>query len=417
MCEVLESEYIRTARAKGGVGKSGAFQACASQRDHSGSHDPGNGRCRIAWRSSVCGKCLRPAGIGTLAVQSVFNLDIPVIMGTVLFSATLVVIANLIVDVSYRWIDPDPVRVMSSPHDAGNVGNASAPRRNGTEAVPYSRNTEAAPERHGGRSLQSQYRRYCRERPPWRSFPGVCVRLLVEPIKTRTDGEPPMCGIFSPVVILLLCPVAALEAADRGVIKTAAPMSMAKLAAMVEAERAKWPTYDITPRAGDGRNLALGGEMGGASGHPRHAVPGSGGGGQLDRRLASMSYRLEYAIRQRFPHAPPIEFKSQTGNGCPWNYARGWISQFLLADQPDLILIYTHGDLDKLDLMLADIRRHSTADIVIPSLHLMGPDEDDPARWVETFSAGHNFEISAVRRCARNTASSLSRIAANWPNI
>ena len=34
-------------------------------------------------------------GIGTLAVQSVFSLDPPVIMGTVLFSATLVVGANL----------------------------------------------------------------------------------------------------------------------------------------------------------------------------------------------------------------------------------------------------------------------------------------------------------------------------------
>ena len=45
-------------------------------------------------------------GIGTLAVQSVFNLDVPIIMGTVLFSALLVVVANLIVDILYRWIDP-----------------------------------------------------------------------------------------------------------------------------------------------------------------------------------------------------------------------------------------------------------------------------------------------------------------------
>src|SRR5262249_12512281 len=45
-------------------------------------------------------------GIGTLAVQSVFNLDVPVIMGTVMFSATLVVTTNLLVDLLYRWIDP-----------------------------------------------------------------------------------------------------------------------------------------------------------------------------------------------------------------------------------------------------------------------------------------------------------------------
>ena len=41
-----------------------------------------------------------------LAVQSVFNLDVPMIMGTVLFSGTLVVTANLCVDLLYRWIDP-----------------------------------------------------------------------------------------------------------------------------------------------------------------------------------------------------------------------------------------------------------------------------------------------------------------------
>jgi len=45
-------------------------------------------------------------GIGTLAVQSVFNLDPPVIMGTVMFSATLVVGANWAVDLLYGLIDP-----------------------------------------------------------------------------------------------------------------------------------------------------------------------------------------------------------------------------------------------------------------------------------------------------------------------
>ncbi len=45
-------------------------------------------------------------GLGTLAVQSVSNLDVPVIMGTVMFSAVIVVAANLLVDLSYRWLDP-----------------------------------------------------------------------------------------------------------------------------------------------------------------------------------------------------------------------------------------------------------------------------------------------------------------------
>lgn len=45
-------------------------------------------------------------GMGALAVQSVLNLDVPMIMGTVLFAALMVVAANLIVDLLYRVIDP-----------------------------------------------------------------------------------------------------------------------------------------------------------------------------------------------------------------------------------------------------------------------------------------------------------------------
>src|ERR1035441_8184680 len=45
-------------------------------------------------------------GIGRLAAEAIFNLDIPVIMGTVLFSALLIVVVNLLVDLLYAWLDP-----------------------------------------------------------------------------------------------------------------------------------------------------------------------------------------------------------------------------------------------------------------------------------------------------------------------
>ncbi len=45
-------------------------------------------------------------GLGRLAVQSVFSLDIPVMAGTVLFAATLVLACNLVVDLLYGVIDP-----------------------------------------------------------------------------------------------------------------------------------------------------------------------------------------------------------------------------------------------------------------------------------------------------------------------
>jgi peptide/nickel transport system permease protein len=45
-------------------------------------------------------------GIGQQAVQAIYTLDIPMIMGTVLFAATAIILINLLVDLSYYWLDP-----------------------------------------------------------------------------------------------------------------------------------------------------------------------------------------------------------------------------------------------------------------------------------------------------------------------
>ncbi|GIW42921.1 MAG: glutathione ABC transporter permease [Candidatus Binatia bacterium] len=45
-------------------------------------------------------------GIGRLAVEAVFNQDLPTLMGTVVCATLFVVLANLIVDACYAWIDP-----------------------------------------------------------------------------------------------------------------------------------------------------------------------------------------------------------------------------------------------------------------------------------------------------------------------
>lgn len=45
-------------------------------------------------------------GLGRLAFDAVMALDVPVIMGTVLVSAALVVTTNLVVDLLYRLVDP-----------------------------------------------------------------------------------------------------------------------------------------------------------------------------------------------------------------------------------------------------------------------------------------------------------------------
>jgi peptide/nickel transport system permease protein len=45
-------------------------------------------------------------GIGQQAVQAIYTLDIPMIMGTVLFAATAIIVINLLVDLSYYFLDP-----------------------------------------------------------------------------------------------------------------------------------------------------------------------------------------------------------------------------------------------------------------------------------------------------------------------
>ena len=45
-------------------------------------------------------------GLGTLAVTSVNMMDIPMVMGEVLFISFIIGITNLLVDVLYVYIDP-----------------------------------------------------------------------------------------------------------------------------------------------------------------------------------------------------------------------------------------------------------------------------------------------------------------------
>jgi peptide/nickel transport system permease protein len=45
-------------------------------------------------------------GIGNLAIHALTTVDLPVIAGTVIVAAVAVAVANLIVDVGYRLLDP-----------------------------------------------------------------------------------------------------------------------------------------------------------------------------------------------------------------------------------------------------------------------------------------------------------------------
>ncbi|MGW3198328.1 ABC transporter permease [Streptomyces sp. NPDC001118] len=106
MIEQLQEEHVRTARAKG-MSRAYVF-------------------FRYAWRGSLIpivtifgidlGSLFGGAiiteytfglpGLGNLAVQSVFFSDLPLLLGVMLFSASMILLFNIIVDAAYAFIDP-----------------------------------------------------------------------------------------------------------------------------------------------------------------------------------------------------------------------------------------------------------------------------------------------------------------------
>ncbi|WP_026962277.1 ABC transporter permease [Alicyclobacillus herbarius] len=106
MLEVMQQDYVRTARAKG------AGEARVTFR-----HVVRNALIPVVTFGGIdfsyllTGVVLIEAtfnwnGLGELAYTAIPNLDVPVIMGTVLLVAVAVVVFNLIVDILYSIIDP-----------------------------------------------------------------------------------------------------------------------------------------------------------------------------------------------------------------------------------------------------------------------------------------------------------------------
>jgi peptide/nickel transport system permease protein len=106
MLEVLNQDYIRAARARGlsepvVLFKHGLRNAFLPVLTVLGM-DVAGLLGGVVFTESV----FALPGLGALSLQAVLNLDVPMIMGTVLFAALAVVTANLAVDFVYRLVDP-----------------------------------------------------------------------------------------------------------------------------------------------------------------------------------------------------------------------------------------------------------------------------------------------------------------------
>jgi peptide/nickel transport system permease protein len=106
MLEVIRQDYVRTARAKGLTERLVLLRHALRN-----ALIPVVTLLGISLRGLFGGAVLVETifswpGMGRLAVEAAFGRDYPVLMGTTLFSAVLVVAGNLLADLTYAWIDP-----------------------------------------------------------------------------------------------------------------------------------------------------------------------------------------------------------------------------------------------------------------------------------------------------------------------
>ncbi|MBC7473164.1 MAG: ABC transporter permease [Candidatus Sericytochromatia bacterium] len=106
MLEVVRLEYVRTARAKGlkestVIIKHALRNALVPIVTYIGM-DIGY----LLGGAVITETIFTRPGIGLLAVQALRDKDIPMVLGTVLFASFLIVVANLLTDLSYAVLDP-----------------------------------------------------------------------------------------------------------------------------------------------------------------------------------------------------------------------------------------------------------------------------------------------------------------------
>lgn len=106
MVEVLDQDYVRTARAKGASWGRVLLRHALPNVVVPLLTVVGMDLAALLGGVVFTETLFALPGVGALAVQAVLNLDIPMVMGTVLFSAFLAVAANVVVDLLYGALDP-----------------------------------------------------------------------------------------------------------------------------------------------------------------------------------------------------------------------------------------------------------------------------------------------------------------------
>lgn len=106
MLDVLDSEYIRTAYAKGVARRDVIWKHALKNAFLPVLSFLGPATAQAMTGSFVVEKLFNVPGLGQHFVNSVLNLDRGLIMGTVLVYSGLLVVMNIVVDLTYSLVDP-----------------------------------------------------------------------------------------------------------------------------------------------------------------------------------------------------------------------------------------------------------------------------------------------------------------------
>lgn len=106
MLEVLRSDYIRTARAKGLDEKTVLLKHALRGGIVPVVSFTGPALAALLAGTVVVEKIFAVPGLGDIFIKAVENRDEPLILGIVAFLSILIMLFNLIVDISYAYLDP-----------------------------------------------------------------------------------------------------------------------------------------------------------------------------------------------------------------------------------------------------------------------------------------------------------------------
>lgn len=106
MLDVMSQDYVRTAKAMGISRRSVVLRDITRNSLIPVVTVIGNSFGHLLGGSIVTETVFRLPGLGTLIITGVFRRDFPVIQAVVLLSVVVYVLANLLVDVAYSWLDP-----------------------------------------------------------------------------------------------------------------------------------------------------------------------------------------------------------------------------------------------------------------------------------------------------------------------